>query len=67
MNLQSFSDHPHIRKLMAMNYPFSINTDDFGIFDTTITSEILHMTHAIELSLNDILAMEGNKRIFRFF
>lgn len=60
MGLKSFSDHPHIRRLLSLHYPFSLNTDDSGIFNTTITKEILHMKSAIRLTIYDIAYSEGN-------
>eukprot|EP01040_Poterioochromonas_malhamensis_P001206 gene1206-1279_t len=55
LGLSSYSDHPHIRKLLKHNYPFSLNTDDSGIFSSNITQEILHMYYAIEMRLIDVV------------
>ena len=61
LGLKSFSDHPHIRKLIKHSYPFSINTDDSGLFSTSLTKEITHMFDAIDdLTIFQLLEMEGN-------
>lgn len=44
---------------MKHKYPYSLNTDDSGIFNSTITKEILHMYYAIEMSLSDIVISLG--------
>ena len=59
MGLKSFADHPHIRKLASLRYPFSLATDDSGIFNTDITSEIKHMASAIEFNLSDLILIQG--------
>ena len=59
MGLRSFADHPHIRRLQSLHYPYSLNTDDSGIFNTTITQEIFHMKNAIQLSILDIAQTQG--------
>lgn len=59
LGLQSYADHPHLRKLLALHYPFSINTDDSGIFSTNITTEISHVMLAFDLNLPDIVRITG--------
>jgi hypothetical protein len=59
LGLRSYSDHPHIRKLLKSSYPFSLNTDDSGIFSTTISSEIQHMFYAVGMDIGDIIRSEG--------
>jgi len=65
LGLTSYANHPHIRKLLSLQYPISLHTDDSGIMSTTLTKEIEHMQIAIELSLQDLLSMQS-KLIFNF-
>eukprot|EP01031_Cornospumella_fuschlensis_P025678 gene25677-31011_t len=58
LGLHSYADHPHLRKFMSLHYPVSINTDDSGIFSTTLTQEILHVVLGMDVSLADILRMQ---------
>lgn len=55
LGLHSYADHPHVRRLLSWGYPLSLNTDDSGVFNTTLTQEILHIKYAINLSLEDII------------
>jgi len=57
LGLSSYADHPHIRKLLSLNYPISIHTDDSGIFNTTLTKEFLHILHALNLKVFDIIQL----------
>ncbi|KAL7490818.1 hypothetical protein ACHAWT_000460 [Skeletonema menzelii] len=40
--------HPHLKKWIECNYPISINTDDSGIFCTTLTKEYLLIAKVFE-------------------
>lgn len=66
LHLPSFADHPYIRKFLSMGHPFSINTDDSAIFNTTLTREILHMAHALSWSSGEVLQLQARslKHIF---
>lgn len=57
LGLSSYADHPHVRKLLSLNYPISIHTDDSGIFNTTLTKEFLHIMHALNLNLLDVVQL----------
>lgn len=41
--------HPHLKQWVESNYPISINTDDSGIFCTTLTKEYLLISKVFEL------------------
>jgi len=50
--------HPHLKQWVESNYPISINTDDSGIFCTTLTKECLLISKVFELDekkLSDII------------
>lgn len=57
LRLKSYADHPHIRRLMAMDYPLSINTDDAGIFNTSLSKELLHMVTSLKLKVVDAVQL----------
>lgn len=59
LNLKSYADHPQFRRLFALDYPISINTDDRGIFATSMTEELLHVKNAFSLSVVDIIEILG--------
>lgn len=59
LNLKSYADHPQFRRLFSMDYPISINTDDRGIFATSLTDELLHVKNAFGLSVVDIIEILG--------
>ena len=46
--------HPQIDKWIKSSYPFSINTDDAGIFCTNLTKEYLLVAKVFELNENDL-------------
>lgn len=46
-----------------MRYPISINTDDRGIFDSSLTKELLHVKDAMALDLADIVQILGQHSI----
>jgi adenosine deaminase len=35
LELASHSQHPTLERFLAAGYPFSLNTDDAGVFSTT--------------------------------
>ncbi|KAL7485956.1 hypothetical protein ACHAW6_011550 [Cyclotella cf. meneghiniana] len=47
--------HPQLGQWIRTRYPFSINTDDSGIFCTTLTKEFLLVAKAFHLSEDDLL------------
>ncbi len=61
LGLKSYADHPQLRKLLALGYPVSINTDDRGIFGTSMTDELLHVSRAFGLSVADIVDIMGKR------
>jgi len=48
--------------LRSTSYPVSINTDDRGIFNTSLTKEWIHVKDALELDLAAVVNMIGNCR-----
>lgn len=49
--------HPQLEKWIQKKYPFSINTDDSGIFCTNLTKEYLLVAKVFELSEDDLVAI----------
>ena len=41
--------HPHLKKWVESKYPISINTDDSGIFCTTLTKEYMLIAKVFDL------------------
>lgn len=48
-----------MRTWLDLRYPISINTDDRGIFDSSLTQELLHVKDAMQLDLADIVQILG--------
>jgi adenosine deaminase len=46
--------HPQLEKWIDMRYPFSINTDDSGIFCTNLTKEYLLVAKVFGLSNEEL-------------
>ncbi len=46
--------HPHLKQWVESNYPISINTDDSGIFCTTLTKECLLISKVFELDVKKL-------------
>lgn len=61
LGLGSHADHPSLRRLLAMGYPLSINTDDRGIFATSLTAELLHVRRSFGLSVPEIVLIIGTR------
>jgi len=59
LGLKSFADHPFLRTWLDLRYPISINTDDRGIFDSSLTKELLYVKDAMQLDLADIVQILG--------
>ena len=59
LGLKSYSQHPHIKKWLDLNYPISLNTDDRGVFNTTLTQELLHVQKSMGLDIADIVKILG--------
>lgn len=59
LGLHSYADHPHLRRFMSLHYPISINTDDSGIFSTTLTQEMLHVVHGMDVAVVQLLKMQA--------
>lgn len=59
LGLKKHSERPFIEYLREIDYPISINTDDRGIFNTTLTEELLHVMHAIGLDVADVVEIEA--------
>eukprot|EP01034_Spumella_vulgaris_P028869 gene28869-35811_t len=58
LGLKSYSDHPQLHNLLRLGYPISINTDDRGIFDTSLTAELLHVKNSFRLSVAEIVEIQ---------
>jgi adenosine deaminase len=58
--------HPQLQNWIERKYPFSINTDDSGIFCTNLTKEYLLVAKVFELHENDLadMAMQTVDHIF---
>lgn len=52
--LEGLKNHPQLDKWIKSSYPFSINTDDAGIFCTNLTKEYLLVAKVFELNENDL-------------
>jgi adenosine deaminase len=55
----AYAEHPYLSQWIARGYPVSINTDDRGIFNTTLTEELLSVKDALRLDLADIVRIVG--------
>jgi adenosine deaminase len=42
-----------------MGYPVSINTDDRGVFNTTLTEEIVHVKNVLQLDMSEVVELIG--------
>jgi hypothetical protein len=60
LKLDSHAQHPLIAKLNLMKYPFSINTDDSGIFSTSISKELLHLHTSFNFDIDKIIDVLGD-------
>ena len=58
--------HPQLQKWIERKYPFSINTDDSGIFCTNLTKEYLLVAKVFGLHENDLadIAIRAVDHIF---
>ena len=52
--LKGIQNHPQLRKWLDSKYPISLNTDDAGIFATTLTREYALVAKAFHLSKVDL-------------
>ena len=57
--VRSYSDLPHVRKLIDLGYPISINTDDAGLFMTSLTQEFVHVKQSFGLTIQDMYDLSG--------
>ncbi|EJK51662.1 hypothetical protein THAOC_29146 [Thalassiosira oceanica] len=55
--LKGIQNHPQLRKWLDSKYPISLNTDDAGIFATTLTREYALVAKAFHLSKIDLSNM----------
>ena len=55
--LKGIQNHPQLRKWLSSKYPISLNTDDAGIFATTLTREYTLVANAFHLSEGDLSKM----------
>lgn len=66
LGLKSYAEHPFLRDWLKLQYPISINTDDRGIFNTTLTKELLYVKDAIGLDLADMVQILGMNTVLYF-
>lgn len=59
LGLSSYAEHPYLRTWLDLQYPISINTDDRGIFDSSLTLQLLYVKDAMLLDLADIVQILG--------
>ncbi len=59
LGLASYDEHPYLRTWLDLQYPISINTDDRGIFDSSLTLQLLHVKDAMKLDLADLVQILG--------
>jgi adenosine deaminase len=52
--LDGIKHHPQLRQWIQHQYPISINTDDSGIFSTTLTKEYILVMQGYNLSESDL-------------
>lgn len=55
----SYDDHPFLSQWLAVDYPISINTDDRGIFNTSLTLELLRVKDDLGVGLADLVQIMG--------
>lgn len=66
LGLTNYADHPYLRDWLTLQYPISINTDDRGIFNTTLTKELLYVKDAMGLDLADMVQILGTVEYLLF-
>jgi len=49
LDLNSHRDHPTVKKWLMLGYPFSVNTDDTGVFGTSLSKELCIIAEAFHL------------------
>jgi len=66
LHLNNLRDHPTLGRLLAANYPLSINCDDCGVFNIDISGEYLLVAEAFGLSVQRLgaIAMAGLDQAF---
>jgi len=60
LGLSSYAEHPYLRTWLDLQYPISINTDDRGIFDSSLTLQLLYVKDAMKLDLADLVQILGS-------
>ena len=55
--MSAYSEHPTILRWLEHGYPFSICTDDHGVFATSLSEEILHVATAFDLTRKQVLQL----------
>ena len=63
LGLSSYAEHPYLRTWLDLQYPISINTDDRGIFDSSLTLQLLYVKDAMKLDLADLVQILGTRFI----
>eukprot|EP00752_Nemacystus_decipiens_P001234 g1233.t1 len=66
LELSHHGEHPTVRGWIETGYPFSINTDDSGVFDTDLPTEFAHLASSNDMSKEQIsnLACRAVQDIF---
>jgi adenosine deaminase len=59
LGLSTIADHPHMQNWIDADYPISFNTDDRGIFHTSLTQELLKVMDATTLDLAQVAGIVG--------
>ena len=59
LNLSSYDEHPIFERLFQANYPISINSDDYGVFNTTLSKEYELMQTAYGISNDKLVNLTG--------
>ncbi|CAM9681273.1 unnamed protein product, partial [Hapterophycus canaliculatus] len=55
--LSHHGEHPTVRDWLQEGYPFSINTDDSGVFDTDLPTEFAHLATCNDLNKEQMASL----------
>lgn len=50
LRLKKYEDHPTCKFWLDVGYPISINTDDMGVFSTSLSEELFRIGNALKIS-----------------
>lgn len=64
-SVKSYEDH-HFSKFFTMGYPVCICTDDFGVFDTSLSKEFKICAETFKLSQKDLVQLSLNAIDYTF-